>query len=176
MPSRDVVLRTFSCDAIERMAAAFNELHPIVGLVDDAARGIQFPDAVGLAIAPMMMELAASQLPPRRTIDVDLRQVVVVQRAHLARRARHDVNAHRYMQSTINQVLSYIQQNLPGTLREADVAELAGMSVSTFTRFFRRHTGCTFVQYLNRLRINEACELLMCSTLSVTDILLSRRL
>lgn len=44
------------------------------------------------------------------------------------------------------------------------------MSVSTFTRFFRRHTGSTFVQYLNRLRINEACELLMCSALSVTDI------
>ncbi|MEF1435485.1 AraC family transcriptional regulator, partial [Neisseria gonorrhoeae] len=66
--------------------------------------------------------------------------------------------------------LSYIQQNLPGTLRETDVAELAGMSVSTFTRFFRRHTGCTFVQYQNRLRINEACELLMCSTLSVTEI------
>ena len=59
VPSRDVVLQ-FSRDAVERMATAFTELHSIVGLVDDAARGIQFPDAVGLAIAPMMLELAVS--------------------------------------------------------------------------------------------------------------------
>ncbi|AXF11826.1 AraC family transcriptional regulator [Paraburkholderia graminis] len=170
VPSRDVVLQ-FSRDAIERMAAAFNELHPIVSLVDDAARGIQFPDAVGLAIAPMMMELAASHGCRRVELLMSIfdRLSSCNERTLLAGPA-YDVNAHRYMQSTINQVLSYIQQNLPGTLREADVAELAGMSVSTFTRFFRRHTGCTFVQYLNRLRINEACELLMCSTLSVTDI------
>jgi AraC-like DNA-binding protein len=82
----------------------------------------------------------------------------------------YDVNAQRYMSSTINQVLSYIRQNLAGNLREIDVAELSGMSISTFTRFFKRHTGCTFVQYQNRLRLNEACELLMCTSLGVTDI------
>ena len=79
-------------------------------------------------------------------------------------------DAQHYMSSTINQVLSYLQQNLPGMLRETDVAAFAGMSVSTFTRFFRRHTGSSFVRYLNRLRINEACELLMFSDLTVTDI------
>lgn len=168
--SRDVVLQ-FSRDAVERMVAAFTELHSIVGLVDDAARGIQFPDALGLAIAPLMLELAVSHGCRRVELLMSIfdRLSSCTERTLLAGPA-YDVNAQRYMQSTINQVLSYIQQNLPGTLREADVAEFAGMSVSTFTRFFRRHTGCTFVQYQNRLRINEACELLMCSTLSVTEI------
>ena len=170
VPSRDMVLQ-FSRDAAERMVAAFTELHSIVGLMDDAARGIQFPDAVGLAIAPMMRELAVSRGCRRVELLMSIfgKLSSCTERVLLAGPA-YDVNAHRYMQSTINQVLSYIQQNLMGTLREADVAELAGMSVSTFTRFFRRHTGCTFVQYQNRLRINEACELLMCSTLSVTEI------
>ena len=36
---------------------------------------------------------------------------------------------------------------------DADVAAFAGMSVSTFTRFFRRHTGSSFVRYLNRLLV-----------------------
>jgi AraC-like DNA-binding protein len=170
VPSRDVVLQ-FSRDAAERMVAAFTELHSIVGLIDDAARGIQFPDSVGLAIAPLMKELAVSRGCRRVELLMSIfgKLSSCTERTLLAGPA-YDVNAHRYMQSTINQVLSYIQQNLMGTLREADVAELAGMSVSTFTRFFRKHTGCTFVQYQNRLRINEACELLMCSTLSVTDI------
>jgi len=170
VPSRDVVLQ-FSRDAAERMVAAFTELHSIVGLIDDAARGIQFPDSVGLAVAPLMKELAVSRGCRRVELLMSIfgKLSSCTERTLLAGPA-YDVNAHRYMQSTINQVLSYIQQNLMGTLREADVAELAGMSVSTFTRFFRKHTGCTFVQYQNRLRINEACELLMCSTLSVTDI------
>jgi AraC-like DNA-binding protein len=168
--SRDVVLQ-FSRDAIERMAAAFTELHSIVALLDDAARGIQFPDSLGLTLAPLMQELAVSHGVRRVELLMSIfgKLSSCTERSLLAGPA-YDVNAHRYMQSTINQVLSYIQQNLMGTLRETDVAELAGMSVSTFTRFFRRHTGCTFVQYQNRLRINEACELLMCSTLSVTEI------
>jgi len=55
-------------------------------------------------------------------------------------------------------------------LRETELAELAGQSASAFSRYFRRHTGVPFVQYVNRLRINLACQLLMSDELSVTDI------
>ena len=36
-----------------------------------------------------------------------------------------------------------------------------GMSESRFSRFFRRATGNTFTDFVNRLRINRACQLLM---------------
>ncbi|CAM2157507.1 HTH-type transcriptional activator RhaS [Pararobbsia alpina] len=170
VPSRDYVLQ-FSREAVERMVSAFPELQPVLGLLDEASRGIQFPDALGAAIAPLMVELSTSHGPHRVGLLMSLFEQLMssADRTLLAGPA-YDVKAQRYMSSTINQVLSYIQQNVAGTLREADVAELAGMSVSTFTRFFRKNTGCTFMQYLHRLRINEACELLMCSNLSVTDI------
>ena len=42
--------------------------------------------------------------------------------------------------------------------------------MSAFSRYFRRHTGVPFVQYVNRLRINLACQLLMSGKLNVTDI------
>ena len=170
VPSRDIVLQ-FSREAVQQMVAAFTELQPVVGMIDDASRGLQFPDHVGLALVPLMMELADAHGCHRVELLMSLfdRLSSCSDRRVLAGPAYH-IDAQRYMSSTINQVLSYIQQNLPGTLRETDVADLVGMSVSTFTRFFRRQTGSTFVQYLNRLRLNEACELLMCSTLSVTDI------
>ena len=38
---------------------------------------------------------------------------------------------------------------------------LTGQSPSAFSRSFRRHTGMALVQYVNRLRINLACQLLM---------------
>jgi len=48
-----------------------------------------------------------------------------------------------------------------GWLSERDVAGISRLSPSAFSRSFRRHTGMSLVQYVNRLRINLACQLLM---------------
>ncbi|MEM5388138.1 AraC family transcriptional regulator [Paraburkholderia phymatum] len=170
VPSRDLVLQ-FSREAVERMVSAFAELSPVLVLLDQASRGLQFPDRLGLAIVPVMQELSTAHGARRVSLLMSiLDQLIGCADRKLLAGPSYDVNAQRYMSSSINQVLSYIQQNLSGNLRETDVIELSGMSVSTFTRFFKRHTGCTFVQYQNRLRLNEACELLMCTDLSVTDV------
>lgn len=75
-----------------------------------------------------------------------------------------------FASTRINHVLSYIGENLANELRESDLAQFAGQNVSAFSRYFRRHTGLPFVQYVNRMRINLACQLLTDQALSVTDI------
>ncbi|MCP1573850.1 AraC-like DNA-binding protein [Herbaspirillum rubrisubalbicans] len=170
VPSRDLVLQ-FSRAFAERVLGAIPELAPLQDLLDGAARGLQFPDALGVAITPLMQDLAQASGAKR----VVWMMAVLEQLASCPQRRPlagpgYEVHAQRHMSSTINQVLSYIAQNLGGNLRETDVAELAGMSVSSFTRFFKRHTGSTFIQYQNGLRLNEACELLMCTELSVTEV------
>lgn len=170
VPSRDVVLQ-FSRDTIDKIVDTFSELQPVVDLIDDAARGIQFPDHVGLAVTPLMLELADAHGCRRVEILMSLfDRLSSCHERHVLAGPSYRTDAQHYMSSTINQVLSYLQQNLPGALPETDVAAFASMGLSTFRRFFRQHTGSTFVRYLNRLRINEACELLMFSDLSVTDI------
>ncbi len=42
-----------------------------------------------------------------------------------------------------------------------EVAMRVGMSESQFSRYFRRATGNTFTDFVNRLRIARACQLLM---------------
>jgi AraC-like DNA-binding protein len=45
------------------------------------------------------------------------------------------------------------------------------MTASAFSRSFRKHTGMGVVEYVNRLRINLACQMLMNEPgQSVTDI------
>ena len=168
--SRDLVLQ-FSRPFVDRLLGAIAELAPLQMLLDGAARGLQFPDALGLVITPAMQELAVAQGARRVVLMLTvLEQLASCEERRLLAGPGYDVNAQRHMSSTINQVLSYIRQNLGSNLRETDVAELAGMGVSSFTRFFKRHTGCTFIQYQNGLRLNEACELLMCTELSVTEV------
>ncbi len=52
----------------------------------------------------------------------------------------------------------------------AEVSARAGMSESKFSRYFRRATGNTFTDFVNRLRINKACLMLMETDRYVTNI------
>ena len=65
------------------------------------------------------------------------------------------------MSAGVNKALAYIDENLAEPFTEGDLAAIAGRSASSFSRSFRRHTGMGVVQYVNRLRINLACQLLM---------------
>jgi AraC-like DNA-binding protein len=65
------------------------------------------------------------------------------------------------MSAGINKALAYIRQNLTRPFSEADLAAIAGQSTSAFSRAFRQHTGMSLVQYVKRLRINLACQILM---------------
>jgi AraC-like DNA-binding protein len=71
---------------------------------------------------------------------------------------------------TINHVLAHIDTHLDHELREADLAALCGRSASAFSRVFRQHTGMGFSRYVNRLRIDRACHLLMAGRRPVTEI------
>jgi AraC-like DNA-binding protein len=51
-----------------------------------------------------------------------------------------------------------------------EVADLVCMSESNFCKFFKKATSTTFSDYINDLRITEACHLLLFSEDSVSDI------
>jgi len=75
---------------------------------------------------------------------------------------RQDLVVRRHPSSTtgFEKALQFISVNFRSQLSLAQVAEKSGMSVSSFVRFFKKKTGMTFVDYLNSLRIFEACKLL----------------
>jgi AraC-like DNA-binding protein len=52
----------------------------------------------------------------------------------------------------------------------SEAAEQMGMAESRFSRFFRKATGNNYTDFVNRIRINRACQLLMESDKLVTDI------
>ncbi|MEP6723498.1 MAG: AraC family transcriptional regulator, partial [Variovorax sp.] len=70
----------------------------------------------------------------------------------------------------INAIVNRITDNVAEPIVMADVAAELGMSESRFSRFFRRSTGNSFTDFVNRVRINNACHLLMQTDHYVTDI------
>jgi AraC-like DNA-binding protein len=167
---RGLVLQ-FSEDFIGRATVAFPELKRVENLLDAARWGMLFAEKTAVAAEPVMREMIGAQGIRRITLfitllDLLLQSTAPVKLASAAYRADPAPDAG----TRIDHVLAYIGKNLSLALRETELAELSGQSVSAFSRYFRRHTGVPFVQYVNRLRINLACQLLMTGELSVTDI------
>ena len=70
----------------------------------------------------------------------------------------------------INGIVNRIAQDFAQPLSAAALAAELGMSESRFSRFFRRATGNTYTDFVNRIRINRACQLLMETDRLVTHI------
>jgi AraC-like DNA-binding protein len=73
-------------------------------------------------------------------------------------------------ESRINKVCSYLQLHFSESISLKQVADLVYMSESNFCKFFKKATSTTFSDYLNDLRINEACQLLLSSEDNVSKI------
>lgn len=70
----------------------------------------------------------------------------------------------------IAKTLSYIEENLSNNIRLADVAALVNMSESSFSHFFHKRTGVSYIQYLNDQRVAKACSLLSNTTMGISEI------
>lgn len=70
----------------------------------------------------------------------------------------------------VAKVIEYSKKHLGETIRLSDVSSLVGMSDSAFSHFFKKHTNLSYVNYLNGLRISQACRELESTAMSVSEI------
>jgi AraC-like DNA-binding protein len=158
----------FLADAMHIMP----ELAGIEPVLKLSQRGAQFDDQTSAAIQPIMDEVMHAQ-------GVRRIELFMMMMGHLSR--ARDVRAlastgylpdpSGYMSAGINKALAHIRAHLIEAFTEADLARIAGQTTPAFSRAFRRHTGMSLVQYVKRLRINLACQLLMTEeAMSITDI------
>jgi AraC-like DNA-binding protein len=70
----------------------------------------------------------------------------------------------------LRRVCAHIQANLESRLTREEAAGLAHLSESAFSRFFKAHTGKTFHEFVNEVRIGHACRLLMEPDFNVSEV------
>jgi AraC-like DNA-binding protein len=70
----------------------------------------------------------------------------------------------------INDVYKYVMENFTEVISLDSVSSIAYMTPSAFCKYFKNKTNKTFTHFVNEIRINYACELLMNKNLDISQI------
>jgi AraC-like DNA-binding protein len=152
----------FSEDFIGNATKVLPELAALGRVLEQSRHGALFSPNTASEIGSLLEELIDAH--GLRRIELFMAIMGTLSRAGDVRTlasSRYFPDPSGYMSAGINQVLAHINGHLTEPFNEGDLAAIAGQSPSAFSRSFRRHTGMALVQYVNRLRINLACQLLM---------------
>jgi AraC-like DNA-binding protein len=70
----------------------------------------------------------------------------------------------------INKVFDYVMEHFKEDIRIGQVADIASLSASGFSRYFKNRTKKNFSHFVNEIRIGYACKRLMEGDLSVSQV------
>ncbi|MDT7838248.1 AraC family transcriptional regulator [Aquabacterium sp. OR-4] len=166
---RDLVIQ-FSHEPLARAADTIPELREVLPLLERAKNGIEF---FGLSerATTHWQRVKTSRGLRRITAFCDyLADLAACTDYRLLSSVQLQSDGDDASIAQIHAVVSRITDNIAEPITLAGVAAELGMSESRFSRFFRRATGNTFVDFVNRVRIHRACQLLMESDRLITHI------
>ena len=156
----------FIVDCIEHLP----ELRGLRSTLAAARRGLLFDSGVSARVARSMSELLVASDMRRIALFMEILDIIGTAAATPLASIGYQPDAKSYRSTAMNIALEHIARNFTQELSETELAALCSQSISTFSRSFHRHTGVNFVQYVNALRVESACQHLSLDRSSITDI------
>lgn len=166
---RDLVLQ-FGDAPLRQSAALIPEIAEALPLLERARHGIEF---FGLS------ELAGERMAAiRQTHGLARFALFCAFLAELSRCTDYRLLSTVQLQSfdddaalaRISGIVDWLSEHYCETFSMAELSQRLAMSESSFSRLFRRATGNSFTDFVNRLRINKACQLLMETDRYITNV------
>jgi AraC-like DNA-binding protein len=161
IPLRGRIIQ-FSEHFIDETMNLLPELAALESVLQASRRGVLFPAETSRKVWPLMSRIMQAQGVRRLELFMGIADALSdAQSVRMLASPSYLADPSGYMSAGMNKAIAYIRENLTQPFDEADLAKIAGQSTSSFSRSFRRHTGMSLVQYVKRLRINLACQILM---------------
>lgn len=167
---RDMLVQ-FSQDSIDRLTDAFVEFNEMAQMWELSKSGIEF---VGFdaTFARGHLERIRNTRGAER-IAAFIRFLVRINE-HAEKRALSVASIAQpegnSKQARVADVVNFISQNFADDISLDNAAEIAGMSAPAFSRNFQKFTGKRFVEFVNRVRIGQACSMLYATDEPVSTI------
>lgn len=147
------------------------EFAPIARLVERSAEGLRLTGRTRQEVAARMKPLFEAAGFGRLMLLLEILGVIAASRETrpLASKA-YGLPQRPFDERRIDAVCRFINENYTRAIGQSEAAARAHLSVSAFSRFFKRSLGRGFVEYVNELRVSHACRLLVDTDKSVAEI------
>ena len=157
--SRDFCLQ-FADEPYRKAAELLPELKQALPLLDRAKNGIEFIGISNFTHEQLKKIKASVGI---ESINEFLKLILELSK-HKEYKLLSTVQVRNYndddSMNRFHKIIDYIIENYNTNLSMANIAEKIGMDSSQFSRCFKKASGNTFTEFINRLRINRACQLL----------------
>ena len=161
--TRDMLVQ-FSHKSVEKLAEGFPEFSQVLQLLQLAQSGIIF-EGFNPTFARGHMEAIRDNKGAERILSfvrflVRLNEHAEKKTLSVAKLIQPQGGSKH---ARIAEVVDYIVKEFSEALSVSEAAKMANMTEITFSRNFQTVTGHSFVEFLNRIRIGEACGMLYAS-------------
>ncbi len=79
-------------------------------------------------------------------------------------------NEDKLKNARLQRLFQFVDQNYTKKIRLNDFAEMEGLSLSSVSHFMKKETNMSFQEYVNYVRFNAACNLIMTTKYNMMDI------
>jgi len=147
------------------------EMCSIQRLLSASSRGFRLKGALGRELSNEMHKTHQEEGYGRVTGLLDLLQKMAVSPRNLVPLSGFAaLSTSVPVDTRLERVFDYIYENFTGEVTFEHAVQLACMTPSAFSRHFRKSTTVPFTEFLNRLRISNACRLLIKTDEPITKV------
>jgi AraC-like DNA-binding protein len=169
--SKAIVLY-FNEDFLGEAFWSLPDIEPLKKMIADSKRGIKFKGKTRQELISQMKKLDDRKDDLAQVIDL-LSILKTISSAHeydLLSSTGFTTSGDEAEQEKSNAVYQHIIRHYQSNPALKEVAAIANMSPTAFCRYFKSRTNKTYTQFLNEIKIGNACKLLIKNRLSISNI------
>ncbi|MGC4034538.1 MAG: AraC family transcriptional regulator [Chitinophagaceae bacterium] len=162
----------FHKDLFDEKFLQRNQLSFIRNMMEKSNRGILFSKETTKRLAERIQ-----QLNEKQGFDSVLELMSILHDLSASSKIRilsdssfNNNESSTYSSVRIGKTYEHMNKNFDRVISLNEVAKLANMSEASFSRFFKSHTGITFIDSLTEIRLGHASRMLIDTSLSVAEI------
>ena len=146
------------------------EMKKILQLLDGDNNGLQLRQSLQKEIAACIEKIENATGLDRIRLLLDCLQQISHSKQYKVIAKSFDTDTNIKENTAIEKIFTYSFSHFLEPVTLTEVAALAGMSIPTFCRFFKRNIKKSYFDFLKELRIGHACKLLRESNESILDV------
>jgi AraC-like DNA-binding protein len=168
---REVTIQ-FHKDLLDERILKRNQLSFIRRMFEQSARGISFSQETASALIDRIVTLNQ-----KHGFDGVLELLSILHDLSVSRNMQllsdasfNNIKNFSYNSRRVEKTMVYLNANFDKPITLSDVAKVANMTQTAFSRFFKTRTGTNFIDSLNDIRLGHASRMLIETTETVSEI------